>query len=131
MNFNILPYNLLNTLIIQQNQRSSSFAMSRNISCTLRINLSCIQGKMSLKIIRFLFSVSSNQARLGSTKLNNAKTLSAHIVTHIMRGISLTGSQSHIILTYSMAPLLNGFPVNRPKLCGSVPMLRQDKCIQV
>ena len=117
--------------MVQSNQNFSPLAMSWNISCTICMNLSYIQGKRSSKMIRVLFNVSSNQVNLRSTKLNNTETFSKSIVTQTMQGISLTSAQSHLLITYSMAPPSTCVPINMMKLFKEVTIPIQEKYIQV
>ena len=70
--------------------------------------LSCIQETRYSKLIRLLFNVYSNNSRLISTKNNNTQNFSTHIVMRTMQVISLTGTQSHIMINYSVAPSSTG-----------------------
>ena len=121
----------METWMIQQNHNYLSLSIEWYISCTIRLNLSLIQGSISSKRTRDLFNFSSNQARLIWTKLKNTKTFSARIVMWTMEGISLTGAQIYLLITSLVESLLNGVPRNRPKMYWSFPTLTQEQYIHV
>ena len=81
--------------------------------------LSCIQETRYSKLIRLLFNVYSNNSRLISTKNNNTQNFSTHIVMRTMQVISLTGTQSHIMINSSVAPSSTGVKKNDILLSSS------------
>ena len=110
MIFNISPCVSVASLMPQQNIIYFFSNIACNITCTIHINLLCIQERIFFKHMKARINISSEHGMQKSTKIRNTPTSSINIVMHIIIDICLTDAHLRQQFITSMIPSFVGVP---------------------